>query len=349
MGLTKRTSARKQSGAKSFAPYLSFIIYYLLFSVALTSCYRNQVPTTDAWVPTEEQMDSISFYTTHHYTQNYNFLVTADSLRLIAQLPEEAVSGLLVDTVTVYHGDPLVVADIMILPSDTIDSVWVQMARDQSTIAWVHETDLLKACSPDNPISRFIDFFSDIHLLIMLAVIVLAAALLVVRQLYRHNAMIVHLRDIDSFYPTLLCLLVAAAAVFYSTIQVESPDSWRHFYYHPTLNPFAVPLHLEMFLFSVWAILIVTVAALYDIFRQLPTSQALLYTTGLAAVCSLCYIVFSVTTLWHYLVGYPLLLLYAAFALWRYIRFARTPYSCGQCGLPLHERGQCPRCHAINT
>jgi hypothetical protein len=235
------------------------------------------------------------------------------------------------------------------LPTDTIDSVWVQLARDQSTIAWVHESDLLNACSPDNPISRFIDFFSDSHLLIMLAVIVLAAALLVVRQLYRHNAMIVHLRDIDSFYPTLLCLLVAASAVFYSTIQVENPDSWRHFYYHPTLNPFAVPLHLGLFLFSAWAILIVSVAAIYDIFRQLPTSQALLYTIGLAAVCSLCYIVFSVTTLWHYLVGYPLLILYAFFAMWRYIRYARTPYSCGQCGLPLHQRGVCPRCGALNT
>ncbi len=311
------------------------------------SCYRQQSPTPDGWIPTEEQMDSISFYTTHHYSQNYNFVVTADSLQLIVQQPEEAVSGLFVDTISVQKDDLLVVADIMMLPTDTIDSVWVQVARDQLTIGWSHETALLSCVAPANPISLFIDFFSDTHLLIMLAVIVLSAALFTTRFLYRRNAMMLHLRDIDSFYPTLLALLVAASAVFYSTIQTVNPESWRHFYYHPTLNPFTVPLHLGLFLFSVWAILVVSVAALYDIFRLLPTSQAMLYTVGLAAICSVCYIVFSVTTLWYFL-GYPLLVAYVFFALWRYLRFARTPFVCGHCGSPLRTKGRCPRCGTEN-
>lgn len=63
---------------------LSFIIYHLSFSVA---CYNRGPITPDAWNLTEEQLDSISFYTTHHYTQNYNFVVTGDSLVVIAQEP----------------------------------------------------------------------------------------------------------------------------------------------------------------------------------------------------------------------------------------------------------------------
>ena len=87
-------------------------------------------------------MDSISFYTTHHYSQNYNFIVVADSLRLS--------NNGTTDTFFVYKGDRLVVADIMMLPTDTVDSVWVQLARDEETIGWAHETYMLTAVSPDN-------------------------------------------------------------------------------------------------------------------------------------------------------------------------------------------------------
>lgn len=323
-------------------------VFALLVVMLFASCYRQQSPTPDGWIPTEEQIDSISFYTTHHYSQNYNFVVTADSLQLIVQQPEETVSGLYVDTIYVQKNDPLVVADIMMVPTDTIDSVWVQVARDQLTMGWSHESALLSGVAPDNPISLFIDFFSDTHLLIMLAVIVLSIALFTTRYLYRRNAMMLHLRDIDSFYPTLLALLVAASAVLYSTIQMVNPELWRHFYYHPTLNPFTVPLLLELFLLSVWSLLIVAIAAFYDIFRLLPATQAILYTVGLAAICSVCYIVFSVTTLWYY-AGYVLLAAYAIFALWRYLRFARTPFVCGHCGYPLHAKGRCPRCGAENV
>ena len=65
---------------------LSFIIFHLFFSVA---CYNRGPITPDAWDLTEQQLDSISFYTTHHYTQNYNFVVTGDSLVVVAQQPDE--------------------------------------------------------------------------------------------------------------------------------------------------------------------------------------------------------------------------------------------------------------------
>lgn len=315
--------------------------------VFLTSCYHQLAETPDAWIPTEEQMDSISFYTTHHYTQNYNFMVTADSLLLIAQHPSEFVSEMLVDTFAVCRGDVLVVADIETMPRDTIDSVWVQVARDQATIGWIHESEMLPGVAPDNPISRFIDFFSDSHMLIMLAVVVLVAATYITWFLTRRNAKIVHFNDIPSPYPTILAILVAAAAVFYSTIQLFDPDSWRHYYYHPTLNPFTVPLHLELFLITVWTLLLVAVAAFDDIRRQLTTSEALVYYLGLAGVCSIDYVVFSVSTLYY--IGYPLLAAYVAFALWRYYTKSRPRYFCGHCGATMKEKGKCERCGMENV
>ena len=292
-------------------------------------------------------MDSISFYTTHHYTQNYNFLVTADSLHLIVQQPSELLSEMLVDTIVVHREDRLVVADIMTLPSDTIDSVWVQVARDQMTIGWIHEQEMLPGVAPDNPISQFIIFFSDTHLLIMLAFLVLVFAAYTIRMLYRHNARIVHFNDIPSAYPMLLTLMVSASAVFYSTIQLADPDSWRHYYYNPTLNPFSVPLHLSLFLLSVWAMLLIAIAAFDDIRRQLSLSEAILYCLGLIGICAIDYVVFSISTLYY--IGYPLLIAYIIFAVYQYLHKGRLIYICGNCGEKMRHKGTCPHCGTLNV
>jgi hypothetical protein len=108
---------------------------------------------------------------------------------------------------------------------------------------------------------------------------------------------------------------VATSAVIYSSIQVFGPESWRHFYYHPSLNPFALPLHLGLFVSSVWALVIVAIATVDDVMRHLPMGEAILYLGGLAAICAVDYVVFSVTTLYY--IGYPLLIAYYYFSLKR--------------------------------
>ena len=298
------------------------------FSLFTTSCYNRGPITPDAWDLTKQQLDSISFYTTHHYTQNYNFVVTGDSLVVVAQQPEDMAVPEVVsieleaigeewqkDSITLHKNEHIVVADIKTVPSDTIDSVWVKVARDQLTFGWVHENELLAKVSPDDPISQFIDFFSDAHLLIFLAFCVVIVAAYGVRRLMRLGAKIVHFNDIPSFYPASLCLLVATSAVIYSSIQVFGPESWRHFYYHPSLNPFALPLHLGLFVTSVWALVIVAIATVDDVTHRLPLGEAILYLGGLAAVCAVDYVVFSITTLYY--IGYPLLFVYYIFALRR--------------------------------
>ncbi len=314
----------------------------MLVLLLLAGCYHDRPASPDAWDLTERQIDSLSFFTTHHYSQNYNFVVKAKQMPL-----SDEPGPMAFDTIYVAKGDPLVVADIKTIAADSVDSVWVKVARDQLTQGWIRESEMLKCVSPDDPISQFIDFFSDTHLLLFLALLVVVSVAYGLHWLMRRNARIVHFNDIDSFYPTLLCLLVAASATLYAAIQMFSPESWRHFYYHPSLNPFALPWFLGFFVASVWAILIVGVATVDDVANRLEPVEGLLYLCGLAGVCAIGYVVFSITTLYY--IGYPLLAAYIVFALWRYFRHAHYPFVCGNCGERMRHKGICPKCGKENV
>lgn len=319
----------------------------LLVLATLSGCYHDKSKGHDALVGyNEKQLDSISFESTHHYSQNYNFVVKADSLPLLKQQPEELLNRMMTDTIMVYKHDRIAVADIRILPDDPVDSVWVQVARDQETFGWVHESALLPSVVPDDPISQFISTFSDTHLLVFLIIIGIISVAYLLRTLVRAKARIVHFNDIDSFYPTLLALIVAASATFYASIQMFAPEVWRHFYYHPTLNPFTVPPLLAVFLVSVWSMLIIGLAVVDVLRHSLPTGQAMLFGCGLAAVCALNYIVFSILTLYY--IGYILFVAYAVWAMLRYMKHSRSTYVCGNCGARMHGKGRCPVCGVMN-
>ncbi len=286
----------------------------------LTGCYHRHTPTTHAALVeySDKQLDSISFSSTHHYTNKYNFVVYADSLMLIRQQPEEYVNHLSIDSFPVRKHCLLVVSDIRKIPQDQEDSVWVQLATEENEFGWIHESRLLPRVVPDDPISQFILTFSNVHLLIFLVIIVLIGATYLIRKITHNNSKLVHFNDIDSPYPTALVLMVSLSATFYATIQTFSPETWRHFYYHPTLNPFEVPRVLGFFLTSVWAILILGLACVDEVKNRLNFGEAILYLGGLMGVCAVDYIVFSIFTLYY--IGYPLLVVYFWFALRRYLR-----------------------------
>lgn len=287
----------------------------------LSSCYHRHNSHQQHAVMVEysdRQLDSISFSTTHHYTNKYNFLVFKDSLELMRQQPEEYISGLKVDTFAVKKNHLLVVTDIRMVPQDSIDSVWVQLATENNDFGWVRESKLLRRVVPDDPISEFIMTFSNVHLLIFLVVIVVITMAYLVRKVFHSNGKIVHFNDIDSPYPVTLVLLVSISAAFYGWIQSFEPEMWRHFYFHPSLNPFAVPHLLGVFLALVWAVLIVALACVDEVYHRLTFGEGLLYLGGLAGVCALDYIIFSVLSLYY--IGYVLLIAYIYFAIKTYRR-----------------------------
>ena len=284
---------------------------------------------------------------TRPYGVNYNYIVATDSISLIRQQPEEYTGGLPTDTIAVFRDDRIVIADMRAMPADTIDTMFVQVARDQYTIGWTHETELMNNVVPDDPISLFVYTFSGTHVLLTLVLVCLIFVACMVRLATKKKVKMVHLNDIPSLYPTLLCLTVSVAAVLYSYIQLNAPQAWLYFYHNPTLNPLSQPLPVALFLTMVWAMGIIGIAAVDVANRMLKTGEMLLYVAGLVAICAADYLVFSLTTL-YYNVGYVLLALYCCFAVYRYVRYAWRPYECGSCGALLRRKGRCPRCGAIN-
>lgn len=341
---------------------LAILMMMSFLLLTITGCYNRRTPSrfqlkdstrlTDSMTQAKfdslsmDQKDSADFAIKRHYSVGFNFIVRGDSIDLIKQQPEEVVSNMTVDSFAVKKGARVAVTDIHMLKSDSVDSVWIQLVTDQYELGWIHESKLLKNVDPDDPISQFISTFSNRHLIFFLIIISFIAVGYIIRKLMRRKSHIVHFNDINSFYPTLLALIVASSATFYATIQNFTPDTWRAFYFHPTLNPFSQPWSIAIFLISVWAMLIVGLATIDDTRHQLKFDDAFWYLCGLGAVCAVDYIVFSISTL--YFIGYPLLIAYFWFALRSYFRNSRNVYICGNCGARLHRKGRCPHCGAMN-
>lgn len=317
----------------------------ILLGVVLMGCYNkpSQPVTTDTPVVPDSAVAVVDRY----YDEDYNFVMTADSL----VLQEDKPMHLLIvpdqtDSVVVRRHDHLVVAQIEIIPEDSIDSVWVKVARDQLTQGWVHESTLLESVVPDDPISMAIHAFSDSHVLFAVAMLFLLLATWLTRRMRRERYHMVHVDDIASPFPMLLCLTMTASAVFYASIQHFAPEAWEAFYFDPTLNPFGQSRVLSAFLISVWLMVILAIASLDEILRCLNAAEAVLYTLSLVAILAVLYIVFSISTLYY--VGYPLAVIYTIAAVCQYVRRHRANYQCARCGARMHSRGACPKCGVIN-
>ena len=155
-----------------------YILLLLGITMMLSSCYHryNSHQQHAALIEySNKQLDSISFSTTHHYTNKFNFMVFKDSLVLVKQQPEELMSELPVDSFAVKKDRLLVVTDIRMVPKDSIDSVWVQLATEDNTFGWTRESKMLQQVVPADPISEFIMTFSNVHLLIFMVIIVVIA------------------------------------------------------------------------------------------------------------------------------------------------------------------------------
>ena len=175
------------------------IIVMIVGLMTLSGCYHTKTRQHDAYTTTNAMnyADS-SFYSTHHYAQNYNFVVKSDTLSLLRQQPEEKLNGLHTDSFLVKRGAHLVVVDIRLLKNDPTNSVWIQLARDQYTFGWIHESRLMQSVVPDDPISQFISTFSDTHLLVFLIIISVIAMSYLAYSIKQKHVKAVHFNDIHS-------------------------------------------------------------------------------------------------------------------------------------------------------
>ncbi len=320
---------------------LSFLLAILLF----TSCYAP--PQHIVLDTAEASTDSTAQRLSRPYSIGYNLLVNSDSLLLVEDRPMHWSEGVgdTSDTLWLQQHNQIVIAAMTIIPEDSVDSVWIKVARDQSTMGWLHESDLLQATTPDDPISQFIHFFSDSHVFWFLVVMAVAAIIAMVHLLRRQRFRMIHFDDIPTIYPTLLTCTLVLSTWLYALIQHSAPQMWVQFYYHPTMNPFEQPLLLCTFLCTVWGLFLITLATLDDVLKMLPSTAALLYFLSLLAVCMVLYLVISLTPI-H--VSALISVVYIPLALYRYFTYARPRYLCGRCHHRLQQKGVCPYCGAIN-
>ena len=282
------------------------------------------------------------------YAVNDNFFLTADSMRLQTQEPLHNMPiDTLSDSIMLFYNDPLVVAQIVVIPEDSIDSVWVKVARDQFAQGWIHQSDFLPNVIPDDPISEFIYLFSQRHLWFFVGLVFAVLIVFVVLQIRHSHYNIIFIRDISSFYPTMLTVSLSSSALLYASIQRLVPETWVMYYYHPTLNPFDLPLILGLFIASIWLLVVLVIATLDEVFTLLPIPEAILYLFSLLGVCVVCYMVFSLPVLgW---LGYILYIIVSVALIWRYIKCFRARCLCGKCGAKMHGKGRCTRCKTMNV
>ena len=305
----------------------AFWLFFL--SILLSSCYYQEEDAT-------------------LYAVGDNFELCVDSLSLQSSQP---LHNLPVDTLcehlSVYYNDQLVVAEMLVIPEDSIDSVWVKLARDQFTMGWVHQRDFVESVVPDDPISQFIHLFSIRHLGLFAVLFAVSLAALLYQVFSRKKPHVFFLRDILSPYPTYLLITLAASSLLYAGIQHYVPETWVLYYYHPTLNPFGLPLILSLFLCSVWVLLVLTLATIEEVYRLLPAGEASLYLLSLLGCCILCYLLFTLASLSPG-ISYILFALFILVLLLRYFRNSRPNFLCGSCGMRLTMLGKCPHCGAEN-
>lgn len=326
------------------------------------------VPDTTQLRLSPQQVDSLTFRLTHHYSENYNFVLKADSLRLV---PRDV--DMLRDTCWVYKGDLLVVAqlkrldgrDSITAEGDTIvmpDTILVKVAHDQWTMGWVEESELLETVVPDDPLSSVIDWLTGrraiwMSVLVLLGVIGFFLYLKFPshprnterRVTFSAKRWFVMLLDsqMNSFYPSLLVVLVAVVATLYVGVQTFVPEFWQEYYFHPTMNPLLLPPVMALLVTLVWLTLIVFIAVVIEVYNHFFFSlRAVTYLLEICGLCMVVYLLMSIATRLY--VGYFLLLFFVWHVVRIYFRYVRSPYICGHCGQRMRRLGTCPHCGKLN-
>lgn len=342
----------------------------------IDSVYINRLTT--------EQLDSLEFRLTHHYTVNDNFIVKADSIRLV---PRE---GELNDTSFVHKGEMLVVVKIkrnhmsendsielshadeslmksldeatleadhktvaekdttMMAHADSVmaDTVWIKVAGSQFTMGWITESTLLKHTVPNDNISQLIDSLTATRLLWMGGLLLMGVLGLYLHRAYNKKKLnMVKINEMDSFYPFLFIMLVALMACLYASIQNFAPEFWQEYYFHPTLNPFLLPLPMAMLVIIVWLLLVVFIALVMEVYNNFRFKRGAVYLLEIIGASMFVYLIISWTT--RIYIGYLLFIVFVWFLWVLYNGYVKCPYQCPQCGAKLREKGRCPDCGAI--
>ena len=251
---------------------------------------------------TPQQVDSLVFRLTHHYSENFNFVVKADSLTL---LPREG--DLVQDTCRVFADDIIAVAAIQTLG----DTVWVKVAHDQQTMGWIAEQELLAGVAPDDPISEMLYWLQSWRGIWMSVLASIGLIAFFLHQRKSRQIELLRAEELDSPYPLLFIALVALMASLYASVQNFVPEFWQEYYYHPSLNPLILPPVMALLVVLMWLVIITFIAVCDEVYHHFYFLPGVAYLFELVGIAMIVYLAVSWITLFY--VGYLLLplLLYA--------------------------------------
>ena len=257
-----------------------------------------------------QQIDSLVFRLTHHYSINFNFVVKADSIMLI---PREGDVG---DTCYVKDGELIAVAAI----SNHIDTLWVKVAHDQRTMGWIAESELLKHSSPDDPISEILYALSGSRGIWMSILATIGLSAFFVKQRKNNRMRLFSLEQMQSPYPSMFLALIAVMAVLYSSVQNFVPEYWQEYYFHPSLNPLMLPPLMATLVVCVWLLIITFIAVCDEVYHHFDVLDGAIYIFELLGIGMIVYLAVSWTTI--IFIGY---LLAPVFLHYLYVRNKRKP------------------------
>ena len=245
---------------------------------------------------TRQQVDSLEFRLTHHYSENFNFLVKADSLTLV---PREG--DLISDTCYVRKGDEIAVAAIKTVPGDSIDSIWVKVASNQYTMGWIREKELLKGVTPNDLISEMLDALSTSRAIWMSAILAVGLIAFLIgrkKNIKRKDFLqqeVAHLLDflseMPSIYPALFLLWTGIMASLYASVQNFVPEFWQEYYFHPTLNPLVLPPLMAALVVVLWLDIITFIAVIDEIYHHFYFQPGITYLAKLIGVVLIYFLV----------------------------------------------------------
>lgn len=259
------------------------------------------------------QVDSLVFRLSHHYSENFNFLVKADSLML---LPREG--DIIQDTCYVYGGDLIAVASI----SQQSDTVWVKVAHDQFTMGWIAEPILLQGVVPDDPISEMLDMLSGSRGIWMSVLVAIGIVAYLLQQGKKRRLQLLKFGEMDSPYPFLFLSLIAVMATVYASVQNFVPEFWQEYYFHPSLNPLVLPPIMSVLVVLVWLLIISFLAVCDEVYHHFYFLPGVAYMIELLSLGMVVYLIISWTTLYY--IGYGILPAFLVGCWWGYARKVNT-------------------------
>lgn len=263
---------------------------------------------------TPQQKDSLIFRLTHHYTENFNFIVKTDSLMLI---PREG--DIIQDTCWVHKNDLIAVAAIKSLPGDSIDSIWIKVAHDQTTMGWLPEKELLKSSVPNDEISELLHSMTTSRGFWMSAMIIFGILAYLFHRGESRQLYLFKFKEMSSVYPFLFLSLVAIMASVYATVQNFLPEYWQEYYYHPVLSPIGLPFIMALLLSLAWAVVVVFIAVVDEVYHHFYFVAGVAYIFELLGLAMFVYLVVSWTTLLY--IGYLILPAFICFIVWGYRKY----------------------------